>query len=176
MGGGRRTQAGAKTLPMTPGHEIAGEVVAFGADATGVALGDRRVVYPWIGCGLPDCQECAVEATVNKCAASGLGVRFHGGFFGATCWRSHPQVSGGLWFASHRTCRDLRLLWSDGLRCAQEVREPWPVCRTGSSGIIGAGGRLGCPQCDLARTVTGQALIVAEIDLGQTGGGTGERR
>ena len=37
------------------GHEIFGEVVAVGPDAQDVAVGDRRVVYPWIGCG-----ECAV--------------------------------------------------------------------------------------------------------------------
>jgi Zn-dependent alcohol dehydrogenase len=32
------------------GHEIAGTVAAVGPDASGVAVGDRRVVFPWIGC------------------------------------------------------------------------------------------------------------------------------
>lgn len=46
------------TLPFTMGHEIAGEVVALGPDAgdEGVQVGDRVVVYPWIGCG--KCDAC----------------------------------------------------------------------------------------------------------------------
>ena len=42
-------------LPFTMGHEIAGEVAALGPQASGVNVGDKVVVYPWIGCG-----ECAV--------------------------------------------------------------------------------------------------------------------
>jgi propanol-preferring alcohol dehydrogenase len=44
-------------LPFTLGHEVAGTVEALGPEAGGhgVAVGDRVVVYPWIGCG-----ECAV--------------------------------------------------------------------------------------------------------------------
>lgn len=34
------------TLPRAPGHEVLGKVVAVGPDATGVAVGDRRIVYP----------------------------------------------------------------------------------------------------------------------------------
>ena len=36
--------------PRVLGHEIAGTVVGVGPDAGGVAVGDRRVVFPWIGC------------------------------------------------------------------------------------------------------------------------------
>ena len=42
-------------LPFTLGHEIAGEVAAVGPNASGVKVGDKRVVFPWIGCG-----RCAV--------------------------------------------------------------------------------------------------------------------
>ena len=44
-------------LPFTLGHEVAGTVEALGpgSGGHGVAVGDRVVVYPWIGCG-----ECAV--------------------------------------------------------------------------------------------------------------------
>src|SRR5712692_9321008 len=57
LGGGNRTTLESRgvKLPFTMGHEIAGQVVALGPDATGVAVGDKRVVYPWIGCQL-----CAV--------------------------------------------------------------------------------------------------------------------
>jgi propanol-preferring alcohol dehydrogenase len=45
-------------LPFTMGHEVAGEVVALGPDAgeQGVGVGDRVIVYPWIGCGV--CGAC----------------------------------------------------------------------------------------------------------------------
>ena len=37
------------SVPLTLGHETAGEVVAAGPDARGVRPGDVRLVYPWIG-------------------------------------------------------------------------------------------------------------------------------
>jgi D-arabinose 1-dehydrogenase-like Zn-dependent alcohol dehydrogenase len=52
--------------PRTLGHEIAGTVVAVGPDAKGIRIGDRRVVFPWIGCGA--CSLCAAgnEHLCNK--------------------------------------------------------------------------------------------------------------
>ena len=55
LGNGKQLEVGHPGQVL--GHEIFGEVVALGPDATGVALGDRRVVYPWIGCGSgPSCR------------------------------------------------------------------------------------------------------------------------
>lgn len=39
-----------------PGHEVSGEVVAFGADAHGLAIGDRVSVLPFVTCG--ECVGC----------------------------------------------------------------------------------------------------------------------
>ena len=61
MGGGkvmRLTDRGVE-LPRAPGHEIVGRVVAVGPEAEGVAIGDDRIVYPWLGCG--ECDRCRVE-------------------------------------------------------------------------------------------------------------------
>ena len=58
MGGGKRlslSERGMK-LPVTLGHENVGEVVAFGPQAHGVKIGDRRLVDPWMGCG--ECRVC----------------------------------------------------------------------------------------------------------------------
>ncbi len=79
LGGGKRldlTQG--RELPHTLGHEIAGEVVAIGPEATGVAVGDRRVVYPWLGCGT--CPRC--EAGDEHLCPTGrpVGVGRAGGF------------------------------------------------------------------------------------------------
>ena len=53
LGGGKRITLEERGLglPFTMGHEPVGEVVELGPDATGVSVGDKRIVYPWIGCG-----------------------------------------------------------------------------------------------------------------------------
>lgn len=65
-------------LPRAPGHEVVGRVVACGPDAQGTAVGDLRIVYPWIGCG--HCERC-LAGEDNMCAKqSSIGVVRHGGF------------------------------------------------------------------------------------------------
>lgn len=65
-------------LPLAMGHETVGEVVAMGPDATGVAIGDVRLIYPWIGCGT--CAVC-LAGNENLCVtARFLGVHCHGGY------------------------------------------------------------------------------------------------
>ena len=80
LGGGktlRITDRGVK-LPCAPGHEIVGRVVALGPDASGVEIGDERIVYPWIGCGT--CELCQTD-NENLCyTPRGLGVIQDGGF------------------------------------------------------------------------------------------------
>ena len=80
LGGGKRLEMGSRgvTLPLTLGHEIVGEVVAMGPDATGVQLGQRLLVYPWIGCG--QCRICQ-QGREHLCAKPAfLGVFRHGGY------------------------------------------------------------------------------------------------
>lgn len=65
--------------PTAFGHEIVGRVAALGPEAEGIASGERRIVYPWLGCGrCEDCRSgndhlCAVESRI-------LGSRQQGGF------------------------------------------------------------------------------------------------
>jgi propanol-preferring alcohol dehydrogenase len=80
MGGGKRIQLldrGIK-LPLTMGHEIVGEVVAAGRDASGLKPGDRRLVYPWIGCGT--CNVCKSGDEHLCLAPRFLGVFANGGY------------------------------------------------------------------------------------------------
>jgi alcohol dehydrogenase, propanol-preferring len=66
------------SVPLTLGHETAGEVVAAGPDAHGVLPGDVRLVYPWIGCG--GCPVC-LRGDENLCAKPRfLGVYCDGGY------------------------------------------------------------------------------------------------
>jgi len=54
LGDGKQLEVGREGMVL--GHEIFGEVIAKGPEAEGVSIGDRRVVFPWIGCG--ECSFC----------------------------------------------------------------------------------------------------------------------
>lgn len=63
-------------LPVTLGHEAAGEVADLGRDVTGWSVGDRVLINPIIGCGR--CDLCA-EGAWQRCAEHRvLGVALDG--------------------------------------------------------------------------------------------------
>ncbi|MGQ0683215.1 alcohol dehydrogenase [Bradyrhizobium sp.] len=79
LGGGKKldTTRG-MVLPFTLGHEIAGVVEEVGPDAPAGLIGERRAVFPWIGCG--QCRDCA-NGDENLCVKQRfLGVSIDGGF------------------------------------------------------------------------------------------------
>jgi alcohol dehydrogenase/propanol-preferring alcohol dehydrogenase len=62
------------------GHEIVGRVVKWGpgAEGQGLAVGQTRIVFPWVGCGT--CARCRAEDD-NMCVqGKALGVFQHGGY------------------------------------------------------------------------------------------------
>ena len=64
--------------PIVAGHEIVGEVESVGDGVTDVKPGDRRLVYPWVGCRA--CSLCATGRE-NLCPQGrALGVFRPGGF------------------------------------------------------------------------------------------------
>lgn len=79
MGGGNQLDVRAgRQLPFALGHEIEGVVEAVGPDAAGASVGQKAVVYPWIGCGeCPTCQR-GDEHYCNRPRA--LGVNVNGGY------------------------------------------------------------------------------------------------
>jgi propanol-preferring alcohol dehydrogenase len=80
LGDGKQLNMGERgvKLPLTMGHETVGEVVALGPNASGVKPGDRRLIYPWIGCGA--CAVCA-RGDENLCTKPrSLGVFLPGGY------------------------------------------------------------------------------------------------
>ena len=79
LGDARRLDlTGGRELPFTLGHEISGVVVACGPRVAGVAIGDRRIVYPWIGCGT--CSTCETGEEHLCAAPRALGITRAGGF------------------------------------------------------------------------------------------------
>jgi D-arabinose 1-dehydrogenase-like Zn-dependent alcohol dehydrogenase len=79
LGGGRRWFFKDRGLvpPITPGHEIYGEVTQAGDDAQD-AIGRLGVVYPWIGCGI--CAKCRAGQEQDCPSPRFLGFRQPGGF------------------------------------------------------------------------------------------------
>jgi len=74
LGGGKRFYVKERGCvpPFTLGHEPFGVIEALGPRARGVRVGQKRIVYPWIGCG-----KCAVckAGQDNYCVS---GIRFLG--------------------------------------------------------------------------------------------------
>jgi len=68
----------AHTLPFTLGHEIEGDVVSVGPDVEGIQVGQRYVVFPWIGC--ESCAACT-DGDGHLCnKPRALGVNVNGGY------------------------------------------------------------------------------------------------
>lgn len=116
------------------GHEIVGEVVAVGEEVVDKKVGDRMLVYPWLGCG--ECTRCQ-DGRENACTRS----RTIGG-----------QLPGG--YADHVLVPDEKYLldidgldpsWAATLACSgvtsfSAINKVLPLPPEAPIAVIGAGG------------------------------------
>jgi D-arabinose 1-dehydrogenase-like Zn-dependent alcohol dehydrogenase len=158
-GGGKVTldQRGVK-LPFTMGHEIAGEVAALGPDATGVAVGDKRVVYPWIGCG--HCAVCRRGEELLCLTPQTLGTRRAGGY------GTHVIVPHARYLVDHKGVpQDLAATYTcSGITAFSALKKTrGHVGRDDHLVIIGAGG-VGGSAVHIAPAAVDGKVIVADID------------
>jgi len=70
-------QRGAK-LPVTIGHEIAGEVIEIGPGVKDLSIGQSVIVFPWIGCG--NCLACDEDRESDCTNMNIIGINQNGGF------------------------------------------------------------------------------------------------
>jgi D-arabinose 1-dehydrogenase-like Zn-dependent alcohol dehydrogenase len=80
LGGGKRLMLKDRgiPLPLTMGHETAGEIISVGSEVTDRKVGEMVLVYPWIGCG--QCRVCRTGFE-NLCMKPRcLGVHCDGGY------------------------------------------------------------------------------------------------
>lgn len=80
LGAGRRLMLKDRgiNLPLTLGHETAGEIISVGPNVTDRKVGEMCLVYPWIGCGV--CRVCR-NGYENLCMKPRcLGVHCDGGY------------------------------------------------------------------------------------------------
>ncbi|MBC5767986.1 alcohol dehydrogenase catalytic domain-containing protein [Ramlibacter sp. GTP1] len=155
LGNGRKAELGKNTpMPHTLGHEIAGEVVAVGPEARVARVGDRRVVYPWIGCG-----QCAACKSGNEHICTGmprdLGVRAAGGF------STHVLVPHERYLVdAGEIPQQLACTYAcSGLTAFSALKKALP----GPLVIVGAGG-VGLAAVRMAKEFHGIAAYVADID------------
>ena len=159
LGGGHRLDL-SRTVqpPRTLGHEIAGQVAAVGPDAQGVQVGDRRVAYPWIGCG--SCALCAAGQEHLCTAPRALGVARDGGF------ASHVLVPHPRYLVGHGAIPDEQACTyaCAGLTAYSALRKVGPLAPDDALLVLGAGG-VGLSGIRMARHLCKVAPIVAEPDL-----------
>ena len=159
LGGGKKfhmSDRGMK-LPHTLGHEIAGEVVAFGPKARGVKKGQKRLVYPWIGCG--ECAVCKGEAE-NLCLSPRyLGVQRAGGYSDHVLV-PHPKY---LLDIGKMSPAEAAPYACSGLTTYSALSKVGPSLKTRPTVIIGAGG-LGLMCLSILKAMKGKGAIMVDID------------
>jgi len=144
-------------LPFTLGHEIAGEVAAIGPDVTDVRVGQRFVVFPWIGCGT--CAFCNDGEELLCPTPRTLGTRRDGGY------ADHVIVPHPRYLVDHgNTPIDLACTYAcSGLTAYSAIRRTQKIKNMKKLLIIGAGG-VGLAGLEVARAIHDGEIWVADID------------
>jgi len=146
--------------PFTLGHEPYGVVEALGPDAKGVAVGAKRIVYPWIGCG-----ECAVckAGQDNYCLAPRfLGVMRPGAY------SSHIVVPDAKYLVDATGVDEgfAATLACSGITTYSAVRKVPALTERDWVVVLGCGG-LGLIALSILRALGIERVIACDVDDGK---------
>jgi len=159
LGDGKRAELAklGATLPLTLGHEIVGVVEALGPDAEGVAVGDARVAFPWIGCRT--CAICQHEREQWCMTPKFLGARVPGGY------SDHVIVPHPSYLVPYDGVpTPLACTYAcAGLTAYSAIQKVAPLREDDHLVLIGAGG-VGLSGVHIAPAVVPARLIVADVD------------
>lgn len=160
LGGGKKLTVKDRGLvpPLTMGHEIVGEVAAFGPEATGVKIGDRRLAHPWIGCG--DCAVCRRGEEQLCMSPRFLGVQKPGGYADHVLV-PHPRYLLDLGKLTPAQAAPFACSGITAFGALKRVGEA--IFREQPIMVIGAGG-LGLMCLALLKALGGRGAVVADID------------
>jgi D-arabinose 1-dehydrogenase-like Zn-dependent alcohol dehydrogenase len=162
LGGGKRFYVKDRGCvpPFTLGHEPYGVVEALGPDAQGVAVGDKRVVYPWIGCG-----ECAVckAGQDNYC----LQQRFLG-VFRPGAYASHLIVPDAKYLVDASGVDEgfAATLACSGITTYSAIRKLPALTERDWVVVLGCGG-LGMIALSTLRALGIERVIACDVDDGK---------
>ncbi|MEX0617330.1 MAG: alcohol dehydrogenase [Pseudohongiellaceae bacterium] len=155
LGNGKQLEVGREGMVL--GHEIFGEVVSVGPAVKDIKVGDRRVAYPWIGCG--ECSSC-VRGDEHLCTPGrGLGIMCQGGF------ADHVLVPHSRYlFDKGDADEALSSTYAcSGLTAYSALKKLEPLGPDDAVVIVGAGG-VGMMAIQIAQSVMGLKPIVVDID------------
>ena len=143
-------------FPITPGHEISGEIEAIGESVSGFSVGDRVVVYPWIGEG--SCPACRV-AQENLCdTPKTIGIYRDGGYSELVLVPNFRYLVK----IGNMDVNSSASLACSGLTAFNAVKKA-AVGPGEFIVIIGAGG-LGLMSVQIARAITNSTIVVVDVD------------
>ena len=159
LGGGQRMSLKDRgvVLPLAMGHEIVGRVTKLGPDAAGVSVGDVRIVYPWVGCGV--CERCRAEEDNMCLTGRSLGVYQNGGYASHVI-APHPRhlVDPGTLdpaVAATYAC--------SGITVYSAIRKIMPIAPGEPVVIVGAGG-LGLAAIGILRALGHMRMLVVDVN------------
>jgi D-arabinose 1-dehydrogenase-like Zn-dependent alcohol dehydrogenase len=158
LGGGNKLDVSrGRKLPFTLGHEIEGEVIAVGPDASGVSVGDQRVAFPWIGCG--DCPTCnrGEEHLCNK--PQNLGIQVAGGY------STHAMVPNPKYLLDYTGVPEglAATYMCSGLTAYSALKKFGDISPEERVAVVGLGG-VGMMGLQFAKTMFDAAPIGVDVD------------
>ena len=144
------------SLPLAMGHEIVGRVVKLGPQASGVRVGDIRIVFPWLGCGT--CASCLAEEDNMCLTPQSLGVYRNGGY-GTHVIARHPRhlVDPGTLdpaIAATYAC--------SGITVYSAINKVMPMPPDEPIVLVGAGG-LGLQAIAVLKALGHRAIVSVDI-------------
>ena len=145
----------APTLPIVPGHEFAGEIVAVGSAVRGLAVGDRVAVDPSLYCH--ECHYCRIGRS-NLCERwAAIGVTVPGG---AAEYAAAPAANC-VKLPEHVRTQDAALI--EPLSCA--VRG-YDILRSGlaSHVLIYGSGTMGLMMLELAKRTGAATVDIVDVN------------
>jgi len=144
-------------LPITPGHEPVGVVVALGDAAQSVQVGRRYLINPWIGCG--NCRMCAAGRD-NLCQTmQPVGMGTQGGF------ATHLLIRDPKYLVDIEGLRPEQAapLACSGLTTYSAVKKLLPIDPEEWVAVVGCGG-LGLMALAVLRGLGHERVIACDID------------
>jgi alcohol dehydrogenase, propanol-preferring len=162
LGHGNKLPLANIKFPHTMGHEIEGEVVAVGPQASGVKIGERRAVFPWIGCG--ECPACK-RGEENLCARPrqiGCSANVPGGY------STHVIVPHPRYLLDYGKANPslAAAYMCSGLTAFGAMKKVGKAGPGDPVVVLGCGG-VGMMGVQFARSLFGRGPIAADIDEGR---------